>query len=565
MRISLAQLNPLIGDLSGNREKIINACKKANHHSSNLLVTPELSLLGYPPKDLLLNPELVDSQWENLEKIAEHVSQESPELAILIGIAEPAKDSQIPNLFNSIALVKSTGWEVIARKQLLPTYDVFDEKRYFRPASKSGYFNLEVKNKCWGIGLTICEDIWVEEEIQGKRLIGSDPIEDLNNKKIDLLLNLSASPFSHQKNLLRKRIAAQAAKRLNCPVIYLNQVGGNDELIFDGSSFATDRHGNLNLSLPSCHECIAAWDSNNKETIIQDPYIEDSYAILFQALVLGLRDYCQKCGFDSVVLGLSGGIDSALVAIIACAALGAKQVSGILMPSPWSSQGSVKDATALAKRLGITTTTMPITPLMKSYDKTLKGALGEIPQGLTAENLQARIRGTLLMAIANKQKHLLLSTGNKSELAVGYCTLYGDMNGGLSVIGDLYKTSVYNLCYWLDSPRASKTREHLGLSTNGELIGSAICSKAPSAELSPNQLDSDSLPDYEILDPILKALIEQRISPLKLIEQGYDSMLVSKIQKLLKKSEFKRRQAPPLLKVSNQAFGSGWRIPIAST
>ncbi len=563
MKLALAQLNPLIGDLSGNTSRIIAACKKANDQNANLLITPELSLWGYPPRDLLFNPTLIDLQWEMIKKIISHINTNAPNLSILIGIAEPTPDRLLPKLFNSIALLQKSGWEVIARKQLLPSYDVFDERRYFRAARNSGLLKLKTNEKIWHIGLTICEDLWVEEAIQGQRLAGPDPISDLEKKRIDLLLNLSASPFTHQKELLRQQIAAKAAKRLQCPVVYLNQVGGNDELIFDGSSFVTDCEGRITLSLPSCDESVCIWDSDFK-TKVPERKIQEPQERILEALVLGLRDYALKCGFNSALLGLSGGIDSALVAVIACAALGSHRISGILMPSPWSSEGSIEDATDLAKRLEIKTKTIPINVLMEHYDKSLEISFGEPPKGLTAENLQARIRGTLLMAIANNKRHLLLSTGNKSELAVGYCTLYGDMNGGLSVIGDLYKTYVFELCEWIDSSKAYTLRETLGLKSDGELIGSAIRNKAPSAELGPNQFDSDFLPDYKILDRILKALIEERSHPQTLMDQGYSANMIKKVQKLLKQAEFKRRQAPPTLKVSDQAFGSGWRIPIAS-
>ncbi len=563
MKIALAQLNPLIGDLNGNTLKIISACKKAKEENVNLLITPELSLWGYPPRDLLFNSKLIDLQWNLINQLVSHLNQETPHLSLLIGIAEPAPDLQLPKLFNSIALIQKNGWKIVYRKQLLPIYDVFDEKRYFREASDSGLISLRISNRTWKIGLTICEDLWVEEEIQGHRLAGPDPIANLAKKKIDLLLNLSASPFTLHKESIRQKIAAIAAKRLDCSVVYLNQVGGNDELIFDGSSFVTNRKGQIIHSLPRCKESISIWNSSIKENTSEFKEIAPQERLL-EALILGLRDYVLKCGFNSALLGLSGGIDSALVSLIACAALGSQQVSGILMPSQWSSEGSIKDASDLAKRLGIQTRIIPISKLMGTYDKSLRTSLGETPRGLTAENLQARIRGTLLMAIANKQRHLLLSTGNKSELAVGYCTLYGDMNGGLSVIGDIYKTCVFDLCKWIDSSKSLRFRENFGLISNGELIGSKIRSKPPSAELAPDQLDSDSLPEYEILDPILKALIEERINPMTLIHQGYKSSLINKVEKLLKQAEFKRRQAPPMLKVSDQAFGSGWRIPIAS-
>ena len=564
MKLCLAQLNPLIGDLKGNCAKIINTCTKANKNNADLVITPELSLLGYPPRDLLFNQHLVNRQRVFLEKISAHINSHATHLAVLVGVAEPTPDPKIPRLFNSIALITRKGWEIVCRKQLLPTYDVFDEKRYFRPSDSSGCLDFEIEGKTWQIGLTICEDIWVEEKIQGQRLLGPDPIASLATRKIDLLLNLSASPFTYTKRLIRQQIAGEAAKRLNCPVIYLNQVGGNDELIFDGSSFVTNHEGLTTFSLPLCQESVTFWDySYTKEA--SSLAIPDTEELLLNALVLGLRDYVEKCGFKSVVLGLSGGIDSALVAIIACAALGAENVLAILMPSPWSSESSVKDAKELAKRLGLPTETIPITALMHSYDQSLKVPLGEVPQGLTAENLQARIRGTLLMAIANNQKHLLLSTGNKSEYAVGYCTLYGDMNGGLSVIGDLYKTSVFKLCNWLDSDKASQCRRSLMLPRSGALVGKSILTKPPSAELSPNQFDSDSIPDYEILDPILQELIENQDQQTSIANQEHGTDLRQRVQKLFKQAEFKRRQAPPVLKVSDQAFGSGWRKPIAST
>ena len=563
MKIGLAQLNPLIGDLNGNARKIINACKKAYEQNVNLILTPELSLWGYPPRDILLDISRCKKQSKVLDELSHTLGLETPNLSLLIGIAEPTPDSQLPTLYNSLALVANGTWEVVARKQLLPTYDVFDEKRYFRAAKKTSIINLEALDQNWKIGITICEDLWVDEELQGQRIQGPNPINQLIESRVDLLLNLSASPFGYSKELLRQRLAAKAAKTLNCPVIYLNQVGANDELIFDGSSFVMNSKGEVILFLPRCSEHLAIWDTCKTKATKISPS-SSSQERIFQALVLGLKDYSDKCGFHTTLIGLSGGIDSALVTTIAAAALNAQNVTAVLMPSPWSSTGSINDALVLANRLGIQTKTIPINELMKSFDTALLDSLEELPKGLTAENLQSRIRGTLLMAIANQKQHLLLSTGNKSELAMGYCTLYGDMNGGLSVIGDLYKTSVYKLCKWLDSESSSECRKSFGLPSTGELIGSAIRTKAPSAELRPGQRDSDSLPEYELLDPLLKNLIEQRQSPEELIKQGYDNALIKKIQALLKKAEFKRRQAPPLLKVSDQAFGSGWRIPIAS-
>ncbi len=564
MRLLLAQLNPLVGDLQGNANKILNACRKGNNLKADLVATPELSLWGYPPKDLLFNPTLLKAQNKILENLSKTLREEQLALALLVGIAETAVDNKLPNLFNAVALIEQTGWRVIARKQLLPSYDVFDEKRYFRAGDLPGVLDYQCHEKRWRIGITICEDLWVEEQLQGPQLRGPDPIEKLTTKCIDILINLSASPFSQSKEIIRKGLVAKAANRLHCPVVYLNQVGANDELIFDGGSFVVTNEEEVSLELPSYQEAISLWDSSTTNSR-HFSLLKDSREEIFKALILGVHDYSTKCGFSKALVGLSGGIDSALVAVIATAALGHQNVKGILMPSPWSSKGSVTDAYALAERLGITTRKIPIKNLMESFELRLVETLGEELNNIAAENLQARIRGTLLMALANQQGELLLSTGNKSELAVGYCTLYGDMNGGLSVIGDLYKTSVFDLCAWIDSKVSKDCREKIGLPANIELIGRNIRNKSPSAELRANQLDSDSLPDYADLDPILKALIEERLSPEELVKRGHNPTQVSRIHKMLRNAEFKRHQAPPLLKVSPQAFGSGWRKPIAAS
>ncbi len=565
MKLALAQLNPIIGDLDGNAEKIFEVCKEIKDKEVDLVITPELSLIGYPPKDLLFNPRLYEDEKDVLNKLSERVSNLSQNLSILIGIAEPTQEIEVPKLYNSVVILGKGDWRIVARKQLLPTYDVFDEKRYFRSAEKSSVLNFNYQEKLCKIGITICEDIWVDQKLQKKKSLGKDPIISLEKEKLDLLINLSASPFIESKNLLRQRIAAKAAIRLSCPVVYVNQVGGNDELIFDGSSFALNKKGKLQHELPAFKESVDLFDISSLK---QQPSISSKYPIsqevLFRALVLGVKDYARKCNFNSAVVGLSGGIDSALVTLIAVAALGNSKVHAILMPSQWSSSGSIKDATTLANRLGINHQKIPISNVMNSFNDVLSSSTGGIPTDITAENLQSRIRGTILMALANQKNHLLLSTGNKSELAVGYCTLYGDMNGGLSVIGDLYKTSVFDLCNWIDSESSSSCRNDFFLPETREIIGSEIRNKPPSAELRPEQLDSDSLPDYFILDPILKGLIEQHLPTKVLIEKGFDEKIVLKVANLLKNAEFKRYQAPPLLKISNQAFGSGWKKPIAS-
>ena len=561
MRIALAQINPLVGDLLGNGQQLLQACRTAADQGAELVVAPELALWGYPPRDLLLRPALRQRQHQALDQL---VAELPAGLALLLGVSEPASDGQQPDLFNAAALVEAQGWRVVARKRLLPSYDVFDERRYFRPADQPCLLELERGGLRWRLGLTLCEDLWVEERLLGQRLLGADPIGELRALRPDLLLNLSASPFAQGKAELRRQLAAAAADRLGCPVLYVNQVGGNDELIFDGGSFVGTPGGGVPCQLAFAATDLACWDAGGSPAEAAPTALPSPEELLLRNLVLGVRDYARKCGFRAALLGLSGGIDSALVAVIAAAALGPKQLQAVLMPSPWSSAGSLDDATALAQRLGLATTTLPIATLMASFDQTLTPALGGVPTGLTAENLQSRIRGTLLMALANQQGQLLLTTGNKSELAVGYCTLYGDMNGGLAVIGDLYKTSVFRLCAWIDSAAAAPCRHALGLPAEGELVGCAIRDKPPSAELRPDQRDSDSLPDYAVLDPLLKALIERQRSPEELIAEGCDPALAERVQGLLRRAEFKRRQAAPLLKVSDRAFGSGWRMPIAA-
>ncbi len=596
MRLALAQLDALVGDLVGNGERILNACRRAAGAGARLVLTPELSLWGYPPRDLLLRPSLLEAQSRALEDLAAAMPAGT---GVLVGMADPIPGSERPALYNALALVEAGGWRVVGRKRLLPSYDVFDERRYFRPAEAPSVLELGSDGRTWRLGLTICEDLWVEEELQGHRLAGADPIADLQAQRLDLLLNLSASPFGQGKAALRRRLAARAATRLGVPVVYVNQVGGNDELVFDGAGFVVDAAGAVVLQQAWSAEDLSVWDPAAAQGTADRPLPAESAATLapqgsptipqgsptippapgwslfslaepeaaeqlLRALVLGVRDYARKCGFGGALLGLSGGIDSALVAVIACAALGAERVRALRLPSPWSSEGSLTDAADLAARLGLAVSTLPIAPLMEAMEGALTPTLGGPPAGLTAENLQSRLRGTLLMAVANQEGQLLLSTGNKSELAVGYCTLYGDMNGGLAVIGDLYKTTVFRLCTWLDAPESAACRAALGLPAAGELIGAAIRTKPPSAELRPDQRDSDSLPDYAVLDPILKALVEELASPEQLVAAGADAALVARVATLLRRAEFKRRQAPPALKVSGRAFGSGWRFPIAA-
>ena len=563
MKIYLAQFNPIIGDLEGNAKKILEISLHAFKSSADLVLTPELSLWGYPPKDLLLNKSLIKKQDKILNKLSFDISNKFGNLSIIIGMAEIINDNFFPNLYNSIALIEKGKWSIIARKNILPTYEVFDEKRYFRSGNKVSILEKNINKRVWKIGITICEDLWVNQNIEGRGIHKRDPINDFESKGLDCLINLSASPFTIGKFKNRQKIANNATNKLKTKLIYLNQIGGNDDLIFDGNSFILDKDGEKIKQLSSCKEDFYCWNLNKQENIpANQRYISDLESI-FDALVLGVKDYAKKCGFKTALIGLSGGIDSALVTVIASAALGSKNVFAIAMPSKWNSIDSKIDAEELAKRLNINFDIISIENLFESFRETLEDSIKLGIEGVVCENIQSRIRGSLLMALANKNNHLLLSTGNKSELAVGYCTLYGDMNGGLAVIGDLYKTKVFNLCNWIDSQLSNYSRKIYNLPLNNKIIGDKICNKPPSAELSPNQLDTDFLPPYTQLDVILKGLIEEKKDLIQLQKEGNEYDLISRVILLIKKSEFKRKQAPPILKLSNQSLGNDWRIPVA--
>ena len=562
MKFFLAQINPIVGDLEGNAKTILTVAAQAYSNSADLILTPELSLWGYPPKDLLLKRNLVENQYQILNQLAFDINKKYGDLSIAVGIAEIIKDSFFPNLYNSIALIESGKWKVIARKIILPTYEVFDEKRYFRSEQQVSVLTKKIKNKTWKLGITICEDLWVHNNIEGRGIHKKNPISELKSKNINLLLNLSASPYTFKKLELRSKVSSFAAKYLQVPLIYINQVGANDNLIFDGNSFILDKNGSKIKQLKSFSEDVSSWEIGQpKKKINKVKY--DELSSIFDALVLGVRDYAKKCGFKTALIGLSGGIDSALVSVIATAALGSKNIYCVSMPSKWNSEHSKSDAKDLARRLKINFNTISIENVMTSFEESFIKSLNFKAEGITNQNVQSRIRGTLLMALANQEKHLLLSTGNKSELAVGYCTLYGDMNGGLSVIGDLYKTNVFKLCDWVDSDESKNHRKLHKLNTNFKIIGDNIRLKAPSAELGPNQLDTDSLPPYSILDNILKSIIEEKKDLKLLLKDGHEKELILQIISLIKKAEFKRKQAPPILKLSSQSLGSDWRVPIA--
>ncbi len=573
MKIAIAQLNPTICDLNGNAKLILEAAKKASAENARLLLTPELSLCGYPPRDILLQPSFIDAIATVLQQLAKDIPNN---LAVLVGTVQAnpnaGKEGGKP-LFNSAALLENGEIKQVFHKRLLPTYDVFDEYRYFEPGRESEYFTINPTDSKYTekirVGVTICEDIWNNEKFWGKRSYASDPLADLAQQEVDLIVNISASPYTLGKQKVREAMLNHNTRHDIPPIIYVNQVGGNDDLVFDGSSFALDKNGNIVLRAAACgiDFVTVEYDENKQDLLpsVIQPIAESLDAEIWAALVLGVGDYVRKCGFSQVVIGLSGGIDSCLVAAIATAAIGSENVLGVLMPSPYSSEHSISDALELAANLGIKTHTLPIGNLMQEYDRTFSDLFADTPFGLTEENLQSRIRGNLLMAISNKFGHLLISTGNKSEMAVGYCTLYGDMNGGLAAIADVPKTRVYSICNWLNSSQANQVNHFPFPIPNPHYpIPNNVLTKAPSAELKPGQVDQDSLPPYEVLDDILHRLIHEHQSPGEIITAGHDKIVVEKVVRLVNRAEFKRRQAPPGLKVTDRAFGTGWRMPIAS-
>jgi NAD+ synthase (glutamine-hydrolysing) len=581
--IAIAQLNPIIGDLAGNAAKILTAAKQCSERSVRLLLTPELSLCGYPPRDLLIHDGFVADMAIALERLAKELP---PELAVLVGAVttnERAAETGGKPLFNSTALLEAGKVKQIFHKRLLPTYDVFDEDRYFEPGTESNFFALkrtssverdemteeDSDDDLIRIGVTICEDFWNDERFWGRRNYATNPVAELVNHDLDLLVNLSASPFAVNKQKLREAMIQHSAKQYDLPIVYVNQVGGNDDLLFDGNSVAFGKDGQLVGRAHAFSEdlLVLDFDAHDRKligsTMVDLPETEAEE--IWRALVLGLGDYVRKCGFKRIVLGLSGGIDSSLVAAIAVAAVGAENVLGVLMPSPYSSEHSITDALALAQNLGMATETIAIGELMKAFDRSLEKLFAGTESDVTEENLQSRIRGNLLMAISNKFGHLLVSTGNKSEMAVGYCTLYGDMNGGFAAIADVPKTRVFSLCKWLNQAQQDSDNPPIPTLAKQEIIPTHVINKPPSAELKPDQVDQDSLPPYEILDDILARWIDQKASAKQIIAAtGYDPATVEKVIKLVTRAEFKRRQAPPGLKITDRAFGSGWRMPIAS-
>lgn len=563
----IAQLNPTVGSLKANAQAILAAVQEIRRqHPLDLLITSELAICGYPPKDLLLNRYFVEAIQAELHCLAAALP---PDVAVLVGTVLPNPAAGVKGekpLYNGAALLRGGQVQQVFAKQLLPTYDVFDECRYFAPGGTENLFTLTTASDQLKIGVTICEDLWNNEQFWGERHYQRNPVAELVVQGADLIVNLSASPYCVGKPRLRQALIEHTARQYGCPLIYANQVGGNDDLIFDGSSLAVNRQGQIVSQAKGFREDLLAvhWEGKDLQPTAIAPSASSEPEEIWQALVLGVRDYARKCGFQQVVMGLSGGIDSALVATIATAALGKEQVLGVLMPSPYSSDHSITDAKDLAANLGIATQVLPIAPLMQTYSEVLAPLFAGTPSGVAEENIQARIRGTLLMAIANKFGHLLISTGNKSELAVGYCTLYGDMSGGLAAIADVPKTRVYALCHWLNR-QAAQGQPIPELAIAGPVvIPPHILTKAPSAELKPGQTDQDSLPPYDILDGILARMLDRHQSDQDIAAAGYDLDLVQRVRRMVQRAEFKRQQAALGLKITDRAFGSGWRMPIAA-
>jgi NAD+ synthase/NAD+ synthase (glutamine-hydrolysing) len=540
MKIALAQFNPTVGDFSGNSARILSLAEKARQRGADLAVFSELCLCGYLPQDLLERPSFIDRNHKEMKALAAKLP-----LPAVVGYAGRVKNGTGRSIANKAALVCSGRVVFEQSKMLLPTYDVFDESRYFQPATKQFAYGFGKEQ----LGITICEDVWNDKTFWAECRYDRDPVTELIGQGITVLLNISASPYTIDKRALRLEMLQSIARNQHRPVVYVNQVGGDDSLIFDGASMALTAEGNVAAQAMAFEEDVVLFDTVTGEGEIHtQPQEEIAYA--YRAIVTGTQDYVRKCGFKKVLVGLSGGIDSAVVAAIAVEALGSANVLGVSMPGPYSSEGSKSDAMALARNLDIEFKTLPIGDVFDAYQKALAPAFDARPMDVAEENIQARIRGNYLMALSNKFGSMVLSTGNKSEMAVGYCTLYGDMAGGLAVISDVPKLMVYELARWINRER--------------ELIPVSTIDKVPSAELRPNQKDEDSLPPYDVLDRILKAYIEDLHSPQEIADHyGFDLQLVRDIALLVDRNEYKRKQAPPGLKITSRAFGFGRPFPIA--
>jgi NAD+ synthase (glutamine-hydrolysing) len=540
MKIAICQINPIIGDFDYNTSLILEGVTRAEEQGCSLAIFPELSLMGYPPKDLLERPAFVSENLKRIDTLASQIKG----TAVLCGYVDKNPEPLGKALVNAVAFIKDGKILQKGGKRLLPTYDVFDETRYFEPAAQSLLFELQGRR----VGVTICEDIWNVGDLEGVPRYPLNPTAELQERGIDILVNLSSSPYSLNKRIIRQKILERLSLRYHVPIIYCNQVGGNDDLLFDGSSMVVDKAGTLILWGKEFEPDLIIWDTEKSYPEFKGPWPSEEESIL-KGLVMGTRDYVRKCGFQKVLVGLSGGLDSSLVAVIARDAVGPENVTGVSMPSAYTSEASREDARKIAQNLNIHFTEIPIKNIFQSYNESLAETFRGLEPDTTEENIQARIRGNLLMALSNKFNALLLSTGNKSETAVGYCTIYGDMNGGLAVISDIPKT----LCYRL--------ARHINKGT--EVIPDRVLTKAPSAELKPDQTDQDSLPPYEILDEILDAAVVKNLGFEDIVTLGHDPDVVRDVLKRIVTNEYKRRQAPPGLKVTTKAFGYGRRYPVA--
>ena len=545
MKIGFAQINPTVGDLRGNCELIIGAYEGLAAAGAELVLTPELALTGYPPQDLVFKSRFVPENLAFLEKLRSHVG----DTALLVGFVDRNEGRGKP-FHNAAALLERAKPIRKAYKSLLPTYDVFDEDRYFEPARCVVPFDVHGSK----IGVTICEDIWTDDYLP-RPLYDIEPVRNLVEQSAEIIVNLSASPFRLGAPACRFEMIAAQARTHQRPICYCNVVGGNDQLIFDGNSIAVNASGNLIAQLAAFREDAKVVDTDSTDAI--EFHEGKTPEQLFAALSLGVRDYFRKCNFHSAVIGLSGGVDSAVTAVIAMDALGAENVTGVSMPSPYSSRGSIDDARALARNLGIKFFEIPITDAFRDFKAQFKEIFKGLAENETEENMQPRLRAMTLMALSNKFGHLLLTTGNKSELAVGYCTLYGDMAGGLAVISDVPKTMVYELARWINSDYSARS------GAKRQIIPESTIEKAPSAELKPNQKDQDTLPPYEILDKILQLYVEENLSARDIIARGFNEKTVRWVQRRIDLNEYKREQSAPGLKVTSRAFGVGRKMPIA--
>ncbi len=550
MRIALAQVNCTVGDIDGNTALILQGLARAGEAGAHLVVFPELAVFGYPPKDLLLREDLVERNVKAVERIASRCK----DIAAVVGYVQPDSSGQGRGLYNAAAVCRDGSVAASYAKMLLPTYDVFDETRYFSAGTRVQTCPVPNGKGERVVGLTICEDLWNDHQFEGRRVYGTDPVQLTASAGAQVLVNISASPYRVGVQEGREKLFAQQIRKQGVFLVYVNQVGGHDDLLFDGGSLILDKAGNVLARAKAFEEDLLVADLDQADANRVEVHPKRIEGIR-RALVLGIRDYLRKCGFNSVVIGLSGGIDSAVTAALAVEALGPDRVQGVAMPSRYSSTHSVEDAQQLADNLGIDFTIIPIEQAHRAVEEAVAPVFAKFAargSGVAEENIQARIRGNILMALSNKAGALLLTTGNKSEWAVGYCTLYGDLCGGLAVLSDVPKTVVYALS------------RHINATTSSPCIPVRTIDKPPSAELRMNQLDQDTLPPYDILDPILEHYVEQEASVDEIVAFGFDRAIVQRVATLVDRAEFKRKQAPVGLKVTSRAFGTGRRMPIAA-